>query len=67
MAYLDQLVERSASPPPPEAVFPVVGQPLVGQPIVGLPVTASPMVGQSSCPIPPLLSLHLQPDLNALT
>ena len=25
--YLDQLVEHSASPPPPEAVFPVVSQP----------------------------------------
>ena len=69
-AYLDQLVEHSAGPPP-EAVFPMVGQPvvsqpLVGQPIVGPPVTAPPMVGQPGCPIPPLLSLCLQPNLNAL-
>ena len=64
-AYLDQLVERSAGPPS-EAVFPMVGQPLVGQPVVGPPVTAPPMVSQPGCPIPLLLSLHLQPDLNAL-
>ena len=66
MAYLDQLVERLASPPPPEAVFPVASQPMVGQPVVGPPVTAPPMVGQPSCPIPPLLPLHLQPNLNVL-
>ena len=66
MTYLDQLVKHSAGPPPPEAVFPVVSQPLVGQPIVGLPVTAPPMVGQPSHPIPLLLSLRLQPNLNAL-
>ena len=63
-AYLNQLVERSAG----QSVVgqPVVSQPLVGQPIVGLPVTAPPVVSQPGCPIPPLLSLHLQPDLNAL-
>ena len=49
-AYLDQLVERPAGPPP-EAIFPVVGQPMVSQP---------------GCPIPLLLSLCLQPDLNVL-
>ena len=65
--YLNQLVECSAGPPPPEAVFPVVCQPLVGQPVVSLPVTAPPMVGQPGCPIPPLLSPHLQPNLNTLT
>ena len=65
-AYLNQLVECLAGPPPPEAVFPVVGQPLVGQSVVGPPVTAPPVVGQPSRPIPPLLSLHLQPNLNAL-
>ena len=37
-----------------------------GQPVVGLPVAAPPVVGQHSHPIPPLLSLWLQPDLNAL-
>ena len=64
--YLDQLVEHSASPPPPEAVFPVVGQPLVGQPVVSPPVTAPPVVGQLGQPVPSLLSLQLQPDLNVL-
>ena len=54
MAYLDQLVGRSA------------GQPMVGQPVVSLPVTAPPVVSQPSHPIPLLLSLQLQPDLNAL-
>ena len=53
-AYLDQLVEHSAS------------QPVVGQPVVSLPVTAPPMVDQPSCPVPPLLSLQLQPNLNTL-
>ena len=65
VAYLDQLVDRPAGPPP-EAVFPVVGQPLVGQPVVGLPVIVPPVVSQPGHPIPPLLSLHLQPNLNAL-
>ena len=78
-AYLDQLVECSAGQPmvgqpiadQPLVSQPVVGQPLVGQPVVGqplvsLPVTGPLMVGQPSCPIPPLLSLRIQPDLNAL-
>ena len=55
MAYLDQLVECSAS------------QPVVGQPVVGLPVAAPPVVSQPGSPVPPLLSLWLQPNLNALT
>ena len=72
VTYLNQLVEHSAGPPLPKAVFPVVGQPLVGQPlvgqpVVGLPVTAPPVVSQLGRPVPPLLSLRLQPDLNALT
>ena len=63
-AYLDQLVGHS------------VGQPVVSQPLVSLPVAApvvsQPSVGWSSVdqpghPIPPLLSLQLWPDLNALT
>ena len=53
-AYLDQLVEHSA------------GQPVVGQPVVSLPVAVPPMVGQPGHPIPPLLSLQLQPNLNVL-
>ena len=65
-AYLDQLVDCSAGPPP-KAVFPVVGQPLVSQPIASPPPTAFPVVGQPGGPIPPLLSLRLQPDLNTLT
>ena len=64
-AYLDQLVDRSAGPPP-KAVFPVVCQPLVSQPIASSPPAAFPMVSQPGGPIPPLLSLRLQPDLNAL-
>ena len=74
-AYLNQLVGHSAGPPP-EAVLPVVGQPLVGQPVAGplpaaFPVVSQPGVSRSSLdqpssPIPPLLSLRLQPDLNAL-
>ena len=51
-AYLDQLVEHSAGPLPPEAVFPVVSQPLVGQSIVGPPVTAPPW---SASPVIPSL------------
>ena len=58
-AYLDQLVEHSASQL-------MVAQPVVGQPIVSLPVTAPPVVSQLSWPTPPLLSLWLQPNLNAL-
>ena len=68
--YLNQLVGRSVGPPPSEAAFPVVrqpvvGQPLLGQPVAGLPETAPPVVGQPSHPVPPLLSLCLQPNLNA--
>ena len=61
--YLDQLVGHPLGPPPPEAAFPVVHQPLLGQPIVGPPKTAPPMVSQPGCPVPPLLSLCLQPKL----
>ena len=53
-AYLDQLVGHSAS------------QPMVGQPVVSPPVTAPPVVSQPGCPIPPLLSLCPQPNLNVL-
>ena len=49
--YLDQLVGRPLGPPPPEAALPVVCQPVVHQP---------------SRPVPPLLSLCLQPNLNML-
>ena len=56
-AYLDQLLECSVSQP-------MVSQPV--QPVASPPPAASPVVGQPSGPIPPLLSLRLQPDLNAL-
>ena len=60
-AYLDQLVGHS------------VGQPVVGPPVAAPPIVhqlglgrPQPSVGQPSHPIPPVLSLRLQPDLNAL-
>ena len=70
--YLDQLVGRPVGPPLSEAAFPMIGQPLAHQPILGLPETAPPMVRepvvhQPRCPVPLLLSLRLQPDLNTLT
>ena len=65
VAYLDQLVGCSAGQP--IVGQPMVSQPLVSQPVVGLPVTAPPVVSQPSHPVPPLLSLWLQPDLNMLT
>ena len=45
---------------------PVVHQPMVRQPVVHQPMVRQPMVHQPSHHIPPLLSLHLQPNLNAL-
>ena len=62
-AYLDQLVEHSVSQP--VVSHPLVGQPI--QPVASPPLAASPVVGQPGGPIPPLLSLRLQPDLNVLT
>ena len=52
--YLDQLVGHSVS------------QPMVAPPIVGQPSVGWSSADQPSCPIPPLLSLRLQPDLNVL-
>ena len=55
-AYLlDRLFSQSLSQP--MVAFPIVGQPSVGQ----------PSADQLGGPIPPLLFLWLQPDLNALT
>ena len=68
-AYLNQLVEHSAGQPvvsQPMVGQPMVGQPMVSQPIVSLQVTAPPVVGQPGHPVPPLLSLWLQPNLNTL-
>ena len=54
VAYLDQLVGHS------------VGQPVVAPPVVSQPGVGQSSVDQPGCPIPPLLSLWLQPDLNML-
>ena len=72
--YLNQLVDRSVGPPLSEAALP--GQPVLSspetappvahQPEAYLPMVHQPMVHQPSHHIPPLLSLRLQPDLNAL-
>ena len=70
-AYLpDQSFSQSLSQP--VVVPPVVSQPVVVQLIVGQFTVGQPSAGQSSAdqpsgPISPLLSLWLQPDLNALT
>ena len=78
-AYLSQLVDRPVDPPPSEAVLP--GQPVLDspeiappvahqleacQPVLCPPVVHPPVVHQPNCQVPPLLSLHLRPDLNAL-
>ena len=60
--YLNQLVGCPLGPPLPEAALPMVHQPMVHQPVVH----TQSMVHQPSHPVPPLLSLHLQPNLNAL-
>ena len=44
-----------------------LGQPMVASPVVGQPSVGQPSADQPGGPIPPLLSLWLQPDLNALT
>ena len=79
-AYLSQLVDRPVDlPPPSEAVLP--GQPVLGspeiappvahqlearQPVLCPPVVHPPVVHQPNRQVPPLLSLRLRPDLNAL-
>ena len=79
-AYLSQLVDRPVDlPPPSEAVLarqPVLGspetppllarQPTLRQPVLRPPVPRQPVVRQPGRQVPPLLSLRLQPDLNAL-
>ena len=44
-----------------------LSQPMVVPPIVGQPGVGQSSVDQPGGPIPPLLSLWLQPDLNVLT
>ena len=44
-----------------------LGQPVVAPPIVGQLSVGRSSADQLGCPIPPLLSLQLQPDLNVLT
>ena len=66
--YLDQSVDCQPGPPY-ETISPVVSQPSIGQPtqpVTGPPPAVSPVVHQPSCPIPSLLSLCLQPNLNML-
>ena len=76
--YLDQLVGHPVGTPPSEAALPMVRQPVVRQPLAHQvcqrqllpwsvsPWSSQPVVCQPGHPVPPLLSLHLQPDLNAL-
>ena len=78
--YLDQLVGYPVGPPPPseaalpgqpvlsppETAPPVVCQPILRQPMVHQPILHQPVVHQPSRTVPLLLSLCLQPDLNAL-
>ena len=76
--YLNRLVGRQG-PPPSEAALP--GQPVLGSleiatpvarqpeacpPVVCQPILHQPVVHQPGRTVPPLLSLHLQPDLNTL-
>ena len=74
--YLDQLVDHPAGPPPPPSEAALPGQPVLSspetsppvacQPVLHLPVVHQPVVCQPGGHVPPLLSLCLQPDLNAL-
>ena len=76
--YLNQLVSPSeaALPGQPALGSPEIAPPMAHQPIVRLPMVRPPMarwpilhqpvVCQPSHHVPPLLSLHLQPDLNVL-
>ena len=71
MAYLpDQSFSQSVIQPvvgQPIVSQPVVSEPMVGQLAVGQPGAGQPSADQPGVPIPPLLSLWLQPDLNVLT
>ena len=65
VAYLlDQSFSQSLIQP--VVVQPIVSQPVVSQLAVSQPGAGWPSVDQPSVPIPPLLSLWLQPDLNTL-
>ena len=78
--YLDQLVGHPVGPPPLseaalpsqpvlsplETAPPVAHQPILHQPMVHQPILCQPVVRQPGRPVPSLLSLHLQPDLNVL-
>ena len=66
-----QPVLSSPETAPPVAHQPILHQPMVCQPIlhqpmVHQPVLRQPVVCQPGRPVPPLLSLRLQPDLNTL-
>ena len=70
--YLGRLVghqgppSEAALPGQPTLGYPEIAPPVAYQPVLGLPVVCPPMVHQPGCHVPPLLSLRLQPDLNAL-
>ena len=51
----------------PVVVQSIVGQPIVGKLTVSQPSAGWPSVDQPSVPIPPMLSLWPQPDLNMLS
>ena len=72
-AYLDQLVSPSEAALPSQPalgsleIAPLLArQPALHQPVLRLPVPRQPVVHQPNRQVPPLLSLHLRPDLNAL-
>ena len=72
--YLDQLVGQQGGLLPSEAVLPgqaALGSPeidplLAHQPVLRPPVPRQPVVRQPGRQVPPLLSLHLWPNLNVL-
>ena len=63
-AYLNQSFSWSLGQP--VVASPIVSQHMVASPIIGQPGVGQPSADQPSDPIPPLLSLWLQPDLNTL-
>ena len=66
--YLGQLVgpSEAALPGQPTLGSLAIAPPVAHQPVLRPPIVRPPVVRQPSCHVPPLLSLCLQPDLNAL-
>ena len=65
VAYLSQSFSHSLGQP--VVASPIVRQPVVASPIINQPGFGQPSADQPGDPIPPLLSLWLQPDLKVLT